>query len=147
MRDKGIDLAWQRVYGFANEDHVKFNHAPHIRAKVECSTCHGNIAEQTVAQRNVEHDDGVLRELPQRTEGVDRLPDLSLLGMVARWIAARSSKLTAVTGTSAALASCGNPENQIIRFMPDEDIVPGVATWKPGVCHAVSSGMWRSPFA
>lgn len=55
MRDKGIDLAWQRVYGFANEDHVKFNHAPHIRAKVECATCHGNVAEQTVAQRNVEH--------------------------------------------------------------------------------------------
>ena len=55
MRDKGIDLAWQRVYGFANEDHVKFNHAPHIRAKVECSTCHGNVAAQTVAQRNVEH--------------------------------------------------------------------------------------------
>ena len=35
MRDKGIDLAWQRVLGFANEDHVKFNHAPHIRAKVD----------------------------------------------------------------------------------------------------------------
>ncbi len=37
-------------------------------------------------------------------------------------------KLTAVTGTSAALASCGNPENEIIRFVPDEDIVPGIAT-------------------
>ena len=27
-------------------------------------------------------------------------------------------KVTAVTGTSATLASCGNPEHQIIRFMP-----------------------------
>jgi len=35
-------------------------------------------------------------------------------------------KLTAVTGTSAALASCGNPENQLIRFVPAEDIVPGI---------------------
>lgn len=55
LRDKGLDLAWQRVYGFDNEDSVRFNHAPHIRAKVECATCHGNVAEQTVAQRSVEH--------------------------------------------------------------------------------------------
>jgi hypothetical protein len=54
MREKGIDLAWQRVYGYPAPAHVKFNHAPHIRAKVECSTCHGNIAEQTTAQRNVD---------------------------------------------------------------------------------------------
>ena len=79
MRKKGIDLAWQRVFGYPAESHVKFNHAPHIRAKVECATCHGNIAEQTVAQRNVEHDHGLLRELPQRTEGVGRLSGLSLL--------------------------------------------------------------------
>jgi hypothetical protein len=54
MRKQGIDLAWQRVFGYPAESHVKFNHAPHIRAKVECATCHGNIAEQTVAQRNIE---------------------------------------------------------------------------------------------
>jgi hypothetical protein len=53
MQQKGIDLAWQRVYGYPAQSHVRFNHAPHIRAKVECTTCHGNIAEQTVAQRNV----------------------------------------------------------------------------------------------
>jgi anaerobic selenocysteine-containing dehydrogenase len=49
-------------------------------------------------------------------------------------------KLTAVTGTSAALAGCGNPENQIIRFLPGEDIVPGVAVWKPGVCPLCRAG-------
>ena len=32
-----------------------FNHAPHIRANVDCATCHGNMAEQTVAERNVDH--------------------------------------------------------------------------------------------
>ena len=49
-------------------------------------------------------------------------------------------KLTAVTGSSAALASCGNPENQFIRFLPDEDIVPGVAVWKPSVCPLCAAG-------
>ena len=49
-------------------------------------------------------------------------------------------KLTAVSGTSAALASCGNPENQFIRFLPDEDIVPGVAVWKPSICPLCAAG-------
>ena len=48
-------------------------------------------------------------------------------------------KLTAVSGTSAALAGCGNPEHQLIRFVPDEDIVPGVAVWKPSVCPLCAS--------
>ena len=49
-------------------------------------------------------------------------------------------KLTAITGTSATLASCGNPEHQLIRFVPDEDIVPGVAEWKPSVCPMCAGG-------
>lgn len=58
MRQQGLDLAWQRVFGYAEQAHVKFNHAPHIRANVECATCHGDIAGQTVAQRNVDLDMG-----------------------------------------------------------------------------------------
>jgi hypothetical protein len=54
LSDKGLDLDWQRVYGYANQAHVRFNHAPHIRANVDCATCHGDIANQTVAQRNVD---------------------------------------------------------------------------------------------
>src|SRR5581483_8382269 len=49
-------------------------------------------------------------------------------------------KLTAVTGTGAALASCGNPEHQLIRFVPDDDIIPGVAEWKPSVCPLCAAG-------
>jgi menaquinone reductase, molybdopterin-binding-like subunit len=49
-------------------------------------------------------------------------------------------KLTAITGTSATLASCGVPEHQIIRFVPDEELVPGIAEWKPSVCPLCSSG-------
>jgi anaerobic selenocysteine-containing dehydrogenase len=48
--------------------------------------------------------------------------------------------LTAITGTSATLASCGNPENAFIRFVPAEDIVPGIAIWKPSVCPLCSAG-------
>lgn len=54
MSDAGRDLAWQRVFGYTREAHVRFNHAPHVRAQVECATCHGDIGQQTVAQRNVE---------------------------------------------------------------------------------------------
>src|SRR2546428_13363481 len=49
-------------------------------------------------------------------------------------------KLTAITGTSATLAGCGNPEHRLIRFVPDEDLVPGVAEWKPSVCPACGAG-------
>jgi len=54
MEAKRIDLAWQRVYGYPHESHVRFNHAPHIRASVDCASCHGPIGEQTVARRNVD---------------------------------------------------------------------------------------------
>jgi len=54
MRERGVDFAWQRVFDYPAPSHVRFNHAPHLRAEVECSTCHGNIGAQSVAQRNVE---------------------------------------------------------------------------------------------
>ena len=49
-------------------------------------------------------------------------------------------KLTAITGTTAALTACGNPENQVIRFIPEDDLVPGIATWKPSICPLCSAG-------
>ncbi len=49
-------------------------------------------------------------------------------------------KVTAVTGTTATLASCGSPENQLIRFIPDEDHVPGIAEWKPSACPLCGAG-------
>jgi hypothetical protein len=56
MQEKGLDFQWQRVYDYQREAHVRFDHAPHIRAKVECSTCHGNQASQQVAVRAVDMD-------------------------------------------------------------------------------------------
>jgi len=49
-------------------------------------------------------------------------------------------KLTAITSASATLASCGNPEHQLIRFVPDEDLAPGIAEFKPSVCPACAAG-------
>src|SRR5258707_4135895 len=56
--EKGIEIPWQRVYGFTREAHVRFNHAPHIRASVDSATCHGDVANQTVAERSVGHNMG-----------------------------------------------------------------------------------------
>ena len=56
MQAKGLDLPWERVYDYPAVSHVRFQHAPHVRAKVECSTCHGNQVEQTVARRMVNMD-------------------------------------------------------------------------------------------
>src|SRR4029453_19418504 len=49
-------------------------------------------------------------------------------------------KLTAVSGTSAALSDCGNPAAPLVRFVPAEDIMPGIAAWKPGVCPLCAAG-------
>ncbi len=49
-------------------------------------------------------------------------------------------KISAISGAVTALESCGSPEQQLIRFIPDEDLVPGIATWKPGVCTLCSAG-------
>ncbi|MGC2333463.1 MAG: cytochrome c3 family protein [Candidatus Acidiferrales bacterium] len=51
---RGEDIPWERVYGFEPSAHVMFNHAPHIRADVDCKTCHGDMTTQTVAERKVD---------------------------------------------------------------------------------------------
>ncbi len=55
---KGREIPWQRVYGFETQALVKFNHAPHIRAKVECATCHGDMTQADTAQKLVNHNMG-----------------------------------------------------------------------------------------
>jgi Cytochrome c7 and related cytochrome c len=50
---KGQDIPWRRVYWYYPDAHVKFWHAPHIRAGVSCKTCHGDMRQQTVAVRSV----------------------------------------------------------------------------------------------
>jgi anaerobic selenocysteine-containing dehydrogenase len=49
-------------------------------------------------------------------------------------------KVTAASGATASLAGCGNPENQLIRFISEEEFIPGVATFKPSVCPLCPAG-------
>ena len=49
-------------------------------------------------------------------------------------------KISAVTGAVAALEACKNPDHQLIRFIPEEDLIPGVATWKPSICTLCPAG-------
>ena len=53
--EKGQDIPWQRVWGWVEESHVRFNHAPHIREGVDCVTCHGDVSQMTVATRTMDH--------------------------------------------------------------------------------------------
>jgi anaerobic selenocysteine-containing dehydrogenase len=50
-------------------------------------------------------------------------------------------KLTAVTGAGAVtVAGCGDGGHQLIRFIPEDETVPGVAEWKPSVCPLCRAG-------
>ncbi len=51
-------------------------------------------------------------------------------------------KLTAVTGGATAIAACStsSPENQLIRFVPDEDLTPGIAEYKNSLCPICRAG-------
>lgn len=48
--NNGTPIQWQKVNLLP--DHVKFSHAPHIKAGKDCQTCHGPIQEmETVYQK------------------------------------------------------------------------------------------------
>jgi anaerobic selenocysteine-containing dehydrogenase len=49
-------------------------------------------------------------------------------------------KISALSGVMATLEGCRSAERQLIRFVPEEELVPGIATWKPSVCTLCSAG-------
>ena len=49
-------------------------------------------------------------------------------------------KISALSGVMATLEGCRSAEKQLIRFVPEEELIPGIATWKPGVCTLCSAG-------
>jgi len=50
-----LEIPWVRVYQFSPAALVKFRHAPHVRANIQCTTCHGAMAKATVAELEVKH--------------------------------------------------------------------------------------------
>jgi hypothetical protein len=55
---KNREVPWRRVYGFDREALVKFQHAPHFRAKIACDRCHGDMTQVTTADVLVKHSMG-----------------------------------------------------------------------------------------
>ena len=49
-------------------------------------------------------------------------------------------KVTVLTGATAALSGCEKPAHTLVRFIPEEDLVASVATWKPSVCTLCPAG-------
>lgn len=49
-------------------------------------------------------------------------------------------KVSVLTGATAALGGCEKPAHTLVRFLPDEEILPGVAEWKPSLCTLCSAG-------
>jgi hypothetical protein len=74
FHDRGQDIPWQRVYGWNEEAHVRFSHAPHIREEIDCATCHGNVSEMMVAERVIDHTMGFCVDChKQRQASIDCL--------------------------------------------------------------------------
>lgn len=55
---RGIEIPWQRVYAFSPSALVRFRHAPHYRAGIDCAICHGDVGRGTVAVLAVKHSMG-----------------------------------------------------------------------------------------
>ena len=56
--EKKREVPWVRVYEFNKSAHVKFRHSPHVRAGIECATCHGEVSGMTVVTAQVDHNMG-----------------------------------------------------------------------------------------
>jgi hypothetical protein len=51
--ERGEQPPWVRVYWFKPEANVFFTHKAHVRAGIDCSVCHGNVAEMRRLSREV----------------------------------------------------------------------------------------------
>jgi len=47
----GEPMVWRKVNVMPTSAMVHFKHSPHIRAGVECASCHGDVTQMTVAQQ------------------------------------------------------------------------------------------------
>ena len=66
-----IEIPWERVYSFSPAALVKFRHAPHYQAKIDCTTCHGEVAKATVAERAVKHTMGACVSCHRQKKATD----------------------------------------------------------------------------
>jgi hypothetical protein len=48
---QGEPIVWRKVNAMPASAMVHYKHKPHIRAEVDCATCHGDVSQMTVAQQ------------------------------------------------------------------------------------------------
>ena len=87
---RGEDIPWQRVYDYSAIAHVRFNHAPHIRAGVQCSSCHGDMTQQTTASRVVNLNMGYCLSCHQAAQRLCRLHRRAISERCWPWICRRT---------------------------------------------------------
>lgn len=58
---------WKRVYGFASSANLFFTHIPHLRAKIDCHTCHGDVGQMERVTRVVDQTMGWCLKCHQQT--------------------------------------------------------------------------------
>src|SRR5215467_2792449 len=56
--DRGEQPPWSRVYWIPRSANVFFTHKPHIKANVDCVTCHGQIGQMHQVKREVNQNMG-----------------------------------------------------------------------------------------
>ena len=49
-------------------------------------------------------------------------------------------KISGITAGGIALESCGHPETQLIRFLPEDALTPGQASWTTSLCRQCKAG-------
>lgn len=69
--EAGREPPWVRIYRFNRSGHVKFRHSPHVRAEIQCTVCHGNMAEAVTAQPLVKHTMGTCLNCHREQEASD----------------------------------------------------------------------------
>jgi hypothetical protein len=52
--EAGDTIRWRKVNVMPERSMVHFKHNPHVRAGVDCATCHGDVAQMTLAQEVIE---------------------------------------------------------------------------------------------
>jgi hypothetical protein len=67
IAEKNEQPDWVRVYYFDKSANVYFNHKPHIRAKIDCTECHGKVGEMQRVRREVEHTMGWCMDCHQKS--------------------------------------------------------------------------------
>ncbi|SVA75713.1 uncharacterized protein METZ01_LOCUS128567 [marine metagenome] len=50
----GEPMVWRKVHVLPTSAMVHFKHKPHVQAGVDCTTCHGEVSQMTVAQQMVD---------------------------------------------------------------------------------------------